>query len=289
MAIIVDEKNRVIVQGITGREGAFHTKKMLDYGTKIVAGVTPGKGGTEIYGIPVFNTVKEAVKRTRADTTIIFVPPTAGADAVMEAIDAGIKTIVCITDGIPLHDELKICRAAKNSNVNLIGPNTPGVISPGKVLVGIIPPHIFIEGNVGIVSRSGSLMYQIAYELTKRKIGQSTAVGVGGDRVIGFSIVKALQEFEKDHHTECVVLIGEIGGSEENRACEFIKEMSKPVVAYIAGITAPPEKRMGHAGAIVERGVETAESKIKDLRLCGAIVCQTLMEVAEKVEKILKR
>ncbi len=290
MAIIVDKNTRAIVQGITGYQGRFHTERMLKYGTKIVAGVTPGKGGIEVHGVPVFDSVKEAAEATNANSSVIFVPAAFAADAVMEAVDAGIKVVVCITEGIPVHDELKMYWKVKDSGAILVGPNCPGVISPGKSHLGIMPPQIFAEGNVGIVSRSGTLTYQIAYNLTRLGIGQSTVVGIGGDRIIGTGFVDALEMFERDRETEAVVLIGEIGGRDEESAAEFIKkEMSKPVVGYIAGITAPPGKRMGHAGAIIEGGVGTAESKIAALKSAGAEVGKTPMEVAEIVARIMKK
>ena len=290
MAIIIDENTRAIVQGITGYQGRFHTERMLKYGTKIVAGVTPGKGGSEVHGVPVYDSVKEAVKATSANASVIFVPAAFAADAVMEAVDAGIKVVVCITEGIPVHDELKMYWKVKDSGAILIGPNCPGVISPGKSHLGIMPTQIFMEGNVGVVSRSGTLTYQIAYNLTRLGIGQSTVVGIGGDRIIGTDFVDALEMFERDEQTELVVLIGEIGGRDEEIAAEFIKkEMSKPVVGYVAGITAPPGKRMGHAGAIIEGGVGTADSKIRALKAAGVEVGKTPMEVAEIAAKILKR
>ncbi len=290
MAIIIDENTRAIVQGITGYQGRFHTERMLKYGTKIVAGVTPGKGGSEVHGVPVYDSVKEAVKATSANASVIFVPAAFAADAVMEAVDAGIKVVVCITEGIPVHDELKMYWRVKDSGAILIGPNCPGVISPGKSHLGIMPTQIFMKGNVGVVSRSGTLTYQIAYNLTRLGIGQSTVVGIGGDRIIGTDFVDALEMFEKDEQTELVVLIGEIGGRDEEIAAEFIKkEMSKPVVGYVAGITAPPGKRMGHAGAIIEGGVGTADSKIKALKAAGVEVGKTPMEVAEIAARILKR
>ncbi len=288
MAIIVDENTRAIVQGITGRQGRFHAERMLRYGTKIVAGVTPSRGGSEVLGVPVFDTVAEAVDATDANASVIFVPAAFAADAVMEAVDAGIEVVVCITEGIPVHDELKIYWKAKDAGCTLIGPNCPGVISPGKCHLGIMPAQIFKPGNVGIVSRSGTLTYQIAYNLTRLGIGQSTVVGIGGDRIIGTDFVEVLKMFEKDDETEAVVLIGEIGGRDEELAAEYIKRMSKPVVGYIAGLTAPPGKRMGHAGAIIEGGVGTAESKIAALRDAGAEVGRTPMEVAELVAKILR-
>ncbi|MET1124684.1 MAG: succinate--CoA ligase subunit alpha [Archaeoglobaceae archaeon] len=290
MAVIVDENTRVVVQGITGRQGTFHTERMLRYGTKVVAGVTPGKGGSEVLGVPVFDTVSEAVEATGANTSVVFVPAHFAADAVMEAFDAGVKVVVCITEGIPVHDELKIFWKARESNAVLVGPNCPGVISPGKSHVGIMPTHVFSEGSVGVVSRSGTLTYQIAYNLTRLGIGQSTVVGIGGDPVPGLSFVDVLEMFERDDETELVVLIGEIGGRDEEIAAEYIKkDFSKPVVGYIAGLTAPPGKRMGHAGAIIEGRLGTAEAKISALRSAGAEVAKTPMEVAEIVAKKLKR
>ena len=290
MAIIVDENTKAIVQGITGYQGSFHTERMLKYGTKIVGGVTPGKGGAEVHGVPVFDSVRDATRSTGANASVIFVPAPFAADAAIEALDAGIKVVVCITEGIPVHDELKMYWKAKDSGAILIGPNCPGVISPGKCHLGIMPTQIFTKGSVGVVSRSGTLTYQIAYNLTKLSIGQSTVIGIGGDRIIGTDFVEILKMFEKDDQTELVVLIGEIGGRDEEIAAEFIKrEMSKPVVGYIAGLTAPPGKRMGHAGAIIEGGVGTAESKIKALEGAGVEVGKTPMEVADIVARKLKR
>ncbi|MBO8180349.1 MAG: succinate--CoA ligase subunit alpha [Archaeoglobus sp.] len=287
MAIIVDENTKVVVQGITGYQGRFHTERMLNYGTKIVAGVTPGKGGTEVLGVPVFDTVKEAVSETDANASVIFVPAPFAADAVMEAAEAGVEVIVCITEGIPVHDELRMYWRVKEAGATLIGPNCPGIISPGKTHLGIMPAQIFKPGGVGIVSRSGTLTYQIAYNLTKLGIGQSTVVGIGGDRIIGTDFVEVLRRFEEDDETEAVVLVGEIGGRDEETAAKFIEKMSKPVVGYVAGLTAPPGKRMGHAGAIIEGGEGTAESKIKALESAGARVGKTPMEVAEVVAEIL--
>ncbi len=289
MAIIIDENTKAIVQGITGYQGRFHTERMLNYGTKIVAGVTPGKGGSEVLGVPVYDSVKEAAEKTDANASVIFVPAAFAADAVMEAAEAGMEVIVCITEGIPVHDELKMYWRVKEAGATLIGPNCPGVISPGKSHLGIMPVQIFTPGNVGIVSRSGTLTYQIAYNLSKLGVGQSTVVGIGGDRIIGTDFVDVLRMFEEDNETDVVVLVGEIGGRDEEIAAEFIKnEMSKPVVGYIAGITAPPGKRMGHAGAIIEGGVGTAESKIEALKKAGAEVGKTPMEVAEIVARIVR-
>ncbi|MEM4645591.1 MAG: succinate--CoA ligase subunit alpha, partial [Archaeoglobaceae archaeon] len=264
-------------------------ERMLKYGTKIICGVTPGKGGSEILGVPVFDTVSEAVKMG-VNASIIFVPAAFAADAIMEAVDAGIKVVVCITEGIPVHDELKAYLKVKEKGAILIGPNCPGIISPGKCHLGIMPTHIFMEGNVGIVSRSGTLTYQIAQNLTKLGIGQSTVLGIGGDRIVGLSFVEVLEMFERDKETDAIVLIGEIGGRDEERAAEFIRNsVSKPVVAYIAGITAPPGKRMGHAGAIIEGGIGNAESKIRALTEVGAKVGKTPKEVAELVAKEIRR
>ncbi|MEM1576181.1 MAG: succinate--CoA ligase subunit alpha [Archaeoglobaceae archaeon] len=289
MAIIVDESTKAIVQGITGSQGRFHAERMLKYGTKIVAGVTPGKGGEKLFGVPIFNTVSEAVRETGANASVIFVPASFATDAIMEAVNAGIKVVVCITEGIPVHDELKAYLRVKEAGAILVGPNCPGVISPGKCHLGIMPTHVFQEGNVGVVSRSGTLTYQISYNLTSLGIGQSTVVGIGGDRIVGLTFAEVLEMFEKDKQTEAIVLIGEIGGRDEERTAEFIKEnISKPVVGYIAGITAPPGKRMGHAGAIIEGGVGTAESKIRALKAVGVEVGKTPKEVAELVAKKLK-
>jgi succinyl-CoA synthetase alpha subunit len=285
MAIIADENTVAIVQGITGYQGSFHTERMLRYGTKIVAGVTPGKAGMKIHGVPVYNTVREAVKETNANASVIFVPPAFACDAVFEAVDAGIKVIVCITEGIPVHDELRMYWKAKQSGAILIGPNCPGVISPGKSHLGIMPADVFKHGKVGIVSRSGTLTYQIAYNISSLGLGQSTVVGIGGDRIIGSDFIDILKMFEKDEQTEVVVLVGEIGGTDEENAAEFIaSEITKPVVGYIAGITAPPGRRMGHAGAIIEGRKGTAESKIKALEKAGVRVGRTPMEVAEIVD-----
>lgn len=289
MAIIVDQNTRAVVQGITGSQGRFHAERMLKYGTRVVAGVTPGRGGEEIFGIPIFDTVKEAVMKKNANASIIFVPAAFAVDAIMEALSAGIETVVCITEGIPVHDELKAYLRAKEEKAILIGPNCPGVISPGKSHLGIMPTHVFKEGKVGVVSRSGTLTYQISHNLTSLGIGQSTVVGIGGDRIVGLDFSDVLEMFEKDRETEAIVLIGEIGGRDEERAAEFIRQnISKPVVAYIAGITAPPGKRMGHAGAIIEGGVGTAESKIRAFKDVGVDVGKTPKEVAEIVARKLR-
>ncbi|MET1128478.1 MAG: succinate--CoA ligase subunit alpha [Thermoproteota archaeon] len=291
MAILVDRNTRVIVQGITGREGSFHTKLMLEYGTKIVAGVTPGKGGSQVHGIPVYDTMKEAVREhPDANTSIIFVPARFATDAVYEAIEAGMKVIVVITEHIPVHDALKFVNYAKQRSVSIVGPNCPGVISPGKTKVGIMPGHVFREGSIGIVSRSGTLTYEIAFTLTREGLGQSTAVGIGGDPITGLNFIEVLEMFRNDPETEAVVLIGEIGGDAEERAARYIMETKypKPVVAFIAGKTAPPGKRMGHAGAIISMGTGFYQDKVKALKAAGVPVAETPFQVVELVKQVLK-
>ncbi|MEO0191877.1 MAG: succinate--CoA ligase subunit alpha [candidate division WOR-3 bacterium] len=270
MSILVDENTRVVIQGITGRDGSFHAKAMLDYGTKVVAGVTPGKGGQKVEGIPVFNTVAEAIRETGANTSCIFVPAPAGYDAILEAADAGVKLIVAITEGIPSGDMEKAIRFLDQKGAKLIGPNCPGIISPGKAKVGILPGHIFTPGPVGLVSRSGTLTYEVVSHLTNQGLGQTTAIGMGGDPIIGLKFTDYLEMFAADPETEAVVIIGEIGGTDEQDAALYIKEnFKKPVVAFIAGRTAPPEKRMGHAGAIISGSEGTAEEKIKAFAEAG--------------------
>ncbi len=284
MAIVVDNDTRLVVQGITGREGSFHATRNKDYGTNVVAGVTPGKGGEEVAGIPVFDAVRDAVEEAGANTAMVFVPARFAADAIYEAVDAGIETVICITEGIPAHDMLRVYTFARPRGVTLIGPNCPGVLSPGKANVGIIPAEIFREGGVGLVSRSGTLTYQIGHELAQRGIGQSTIVGIGGDPVVGSSFIDILEKFEADGETELVVMVGEIGGAEEEKAAEFIAErMSKPVIAYIAGFTAPPGKTMGHAGAIISGSAGTAQAKKAALEERGVRVGTNPTEVAELV------
>jgi len=291
MAILVDKDTKVVVQGITGKEGSFHAKQCKEYGTKVVAGVTPGKGGMEVEGIPVFNTVKEAVEETGANCSLIFVPAPFAADAIVEALDAGIELVVCITEGIPVKDMMMVKDyMLKNyPNAKLIGPNCPGVITPGEAKVGIMPGHIFKRGKIGIVSRSGTLTYEAAYQLTKYGLGQSTAVGIGGDPVHGLTHRDVIEMFNKDPETEAILMIGEIGGTEEEEAAEYIeKEVDKPVFAYIAGITAPPGKRMGHAGAIIMGGKGTAKAKMEALEKAGAYVIDNPAKIGETVAKILK-
>lgn len=283
MGILVDKHTKVIVQGITGREGSFHTKQMLAYGTQVVGGVTPGKGGAEAEGLPVFNTVREAVAETGATASIIFVPPAVAADAVIEAADNGIELIVCITEGIPVHDMMTAAAYARAKGARLIGPNCPGLITPGEALVGILPAVIFKEGSVGLVSRSGTLTYEVVAEMTQRGIGQSTCIGIGGDPIIGTRFIDVLKMFESDPKTEVVVMIGEIGGSDEEEAAEYIKTMSKPVVGFISGRTAPEGKRMGHAGAIISGKTGTAASKIEALQEANVPVADTLSQIVDLV------
>jgi succinyl-CoA synthetase alpha subunit len=289
MAIVVDTDTRLVVQGLTGREGSFHALRNRAYGTNVVAGVTPGKGGQEIEGIPVFDTVVDAVEQEGANTAMVFVPARFAADALYEAADAGISTVICITEGIPAHDMLRVYWHIRPRGVTMIGPNCPGVLSPGKANVGIIPAEIFSEGHVGLVSRSGTLTYQIGHELTQLGLGNSTIVGIGGDPVVGSSFIDMLERFEADPETECVVLVGEIGGDEEEKAARFIEaEMSTPVLAYIAGFAAPPGKTMGHAGAIISGSSGTAQAKKEALEACGVRVGTTPTEVAQLVAELAR-
>jgi succinyl-CoA synthetase alpha subunit len=288
MSILVDENSRVVVQGITGSEGTFHTKHCLEYGTKIVAGVTPGKGGQKVEQVPVFNTVREAVEKEGANTSLIFVPPAFAADAIIEATDSGINFVVCITEGIPTIDMLKVMSYLSDKDTRLLGPNTPGIISPGKAKVGIMPGFIHKQGNVGVISRSGTLTYEAVAQLSERNIGQSTCMGIGGDPVIGTTFIDALKLFKEDRQTEAVVLIGEIGGTAEEEAAAWIKDnFDKPVISFIAGRTAPPGKRMGHAGAIIAGGKGTAAEKMKALEDAGIAVCQSPALIGEVVKNIL--
>jgi succinyl-CoA synthetase alpha subunit len=288
MAVLVDENTRLIVQGITGREGTFHAKGCAEYGTKVVGGVTPGKGGTTHEGWPVFDTVHEAVEKTGANVSVIFVPPPAAADAILEANDAGVPLIICITEGIPINDMVKVWSVLKHSPSRLIGPNCPGVISPGKAKVGIMPGRIHKEGSIGIVSRSGTLTYEAVYQLTQRGIGQSTAIGIGGDPIIGTTHVDALKLLNEDPETEAIILIGEIGGTAEETAAAYVKEhVKKPVVGFIAGQTAPPGRRMGHAGAIISGGQGTAAEKMKALTAAGIHVVETPAAIGETVARVI--
>ena len=289
MSILVDEKTRVVVQGITGNEGLFHTKQMLEYGTKVVAGVTPGKGGQKIEGVPVFNSVSEAVRETGANASAIFVPPGFAADAIMEAADSGVPVIVCLTEGIPTQDMVMVRKYIKEKGANLVGPNTPGIISPGKCKIGVMAGYIHRQGRVGIMSRSGTLTYEVVDQLTKMGIGQSTCVGIGGDQIIGLNYVDLLKLFEKDPETEALIMIGEIGGTTEEGAADFIKEnVSKPVVAFIAGLTAPPGRRMGHAGAIISGGKGTAGEKMEALEKAGVRVARNPALVGNELKEVLK-
>jgi succinyl-CoA synthetase alpha subunit len=288
MAILADKRTRLIVQGLTGREGTFHAKACAAYGTQIVGGVTPGKGGTTHEGWPIFNTVQEAVDKTGANASVIFVPPPFAADAIMEAADAEVELIVCITEGVPTLDMVRAWEFLQNRRSRLIGPNCPGIISPGKCKIGIMPGHIHKEGNVGIVSRSGTLTYEAVHQLTQRGIGQSTALGIGGDPIIGTNFVDALDLFNRDPQTEAVVMIGEIGGNAEETAAEFIRmHMRKPVVGFIAGQTAPPGRRMGHAGAIISGGKGTAAEKIGAMEKAGLKVAKSPADIGETLAAAL--
>lgn len=288
MSILVDSDTRLIVQGITGSEGSFHTSQMIEYGTNVVGGVTPGKGGQTHLGCPVFNTVADAVERERANASVIFVPPAFAADAILESAGAGIEVIVCITEGIPISDMIPVYQSVKKAGAKLIGPNCPGVLTPGQAKVGIMPAMIFSEGSVGVVSRSGTLTYEAVDQLTREGLGQSTAVGIGGDPIVGSRFIDILKLFEADPETEAVVMIGEIGGSAEEEAAVFIEEhMTKPVVAFIAGRTAPPGRRMGHAGAIIAGGKGTAEEKFAALRKAGAAIVENPAHIGAAVRQLV--
>ncbi len=287
MAIIVDKETRLVVQGATGREGSFHTLRNRDYGTNVVAGVTPGKGGSDLEGIPIFDTVADAVVETGANTTMVFVPARFAADAIYEAVDAGIGTVICIAEGLPAHEVLRIYNYIGPRGITMLGPNCPGALSPGRANVGIIPAQFFREGPIGVVSRSGTLTYQIGFELTQRGLGNSTIVGIGGDPVVGSSFIDILARFEADEQTEQIVMVGEIGGDEEEKAAAFIDaEVTKPVVAYIAGFTAPPGKTMGHAGAIISGSSGTAQAKKEAFEERGVRVGTTPTEVAELAAEV---
>jgi len=293
MSILVDKKTRLVVQGITGSEGSFHTGQMVEYGTKVVAGVTPGKGGAKFENIPIFDTIEEAVVEQKANTSVIFVPPAFAADAILESANAGIKVIICVTEGIPAADMIKVYNSIKKKDVVLIGPNCPGVISPGKAKVGIMPGFIHKKGTIGVVSRSGTLTYEAVKQLVDSGLGQSTAVGIGGDPVIGSSFTKIIKMFNEDDATEGIVMIGEIGGTAEEEAAAYIKKnVKKPVVGFIAGRTAPPGRRMGHAGAIISGGKGTAAEKIASMKKAGikisespADIGRTMLKALQKVEK----
>ena len=289
MSILVDEKTRLIVQGITGREGQFHAEQCMNYGTNVVGGVTPAKGGQTVLGkVPVFNTVRDAAKKTKANATMIFVPPPFASDAILEAADAGIELIICITEGIPVSDMVEVWRYIQTSNSRLIGPNCPGIISPGKCKIGIMPAHIHKKGNVGIISRSGTLTYEAVGQLTALGLGQSTCVGIGGDPIIGTRYIDTLELFQKDRGTKAICMIGEIGGTAEDEAAYYIKKnVTKPVIGFIAGQTAPPGRRMGHAGAIISGGQGTADEKMKVMRRCGIKVVKSPADLGKTVAKVL--
>ncbi len=288
MSILVNKSTRVVVQGITGKEGSFHATQCKAYGTKIVAGVTPGKAGQEVEGIPVFNTVREAVKKTGATTSLIFVPPPFAADAILEAADAGIWLVICITEGIPVNEMVRVKRALESTQTRFIGPNCPGIITADECKIGIMPGFIHKKGRVGVISRSGTLTYEAVNQLTNLGLGETTCVGIGGDPIIGTGYIDLLQMFEKDDETEAVVMIGEIGGDAEEKAAAFIKkEMTKPVIGFIAGITAPPGRRMGHAGAIITGGKGTAKEKMAALEAAGVRVVRNPAEIGETVKTAL--
>ncbi len=290
MSVLVDASTRVVVQGITGREGSFHSRQMIEYGTKIIGGVTPGKGGQVFDGLPIFNTVSAAVRSTGANASVIFVPEAFASDAIMEATDAGVDVVVCITEGIPTTDMVRTYHYVQSRSARLIGPNCPGIISPGKCKVGIMPGFIHKPGKVGVISRSGTLTYEVVNQLSTRDIGQSTCIGIGGDPIIGTRFVDALELFKKDSETEAIVIIGEIGGTAEEEAANYVRgNFDKPVIGFIAGRTAPPGRRMGHAGAIVAGKMDTAEKKMEKMANAGIHVCESLAEVGAAVEMTLHR
>jgi succinyl-CoA synthetase alpha subunit len=289
MSVLVDKNTRLLVQGFTGKEGTFHASQAIAYGTQVVGGVTPGKGGATHLDRPVFNTMEQAVKETGANATVIFVPPPFAADSIMEAADAGVALIVCITEGIPVVDMVKTWKYLRSKNSRLIGPNCPGVISPGKCKIGIMPGHIHLEGNVGVVSRSGTLTYEAVGQLTKLGIGQSTCIGIGGDPIIGTTFLDSIKFFDADPDTHAIVMIGEIGGSAEETAAAYIgTHVKKPVVGFIAGQTAPPGRRMGHAGAIISGGSGAASDKIKAMEAAGITVCSSPAQIGEKIQQRIK-
>jgi succinyl-CoA synthetase alpha subunit len=289
MSILINSSTRVICQGITGSAGSFHTRQMLEYGTKMVGGVTPGKGGTFFEDVPVFDTVAEAVQKTGANASVIYVPAAFAADAILEAADAGIELVVCITEGIPALDMAKVKRALQGTKTRLIGPNCPGIITPGQCKIGIMPGYIHKPGSIGVISRSGTLTYEAVWQLTSLGLGQSTCIGIGGDPILGLGFIELLELFKNDSQTEAVILIGEIGGNQEEEAAQYIqKNFKKPVISFISGMTAPAGKRMGHAGAIISRGAGTAEAKVKAFKNAGVNVCETPAVMGQTVLSALK-
>jgi succinyl-CoA synthetase alpha subunit len=289
MSVMIDESTRVVVQGLTGREGSFHAQQMIEYGTKVVAGVTPGKGGTKHLDVPVFNTVAEAVRATRANASVIFVPPPFAADAILESIDAALPLAICITEGIPTLDMVRVAAVLKDSKTRLIGPNCPGIISPGKCKIGIMPGRIHKQGNVGLVSRSGTLTYEAVDQLTRLGIGQSTCIGIGGDPIIGTTFLDAIRLFNEDPDTQAIVMIGEIGGNAEQQAAEYIQQsVKKPVVGFVAGQTAPPGRRMGHAGAIISGGSGTAAEKYEAMAAAGIHTVKSPADIGQTLAAVIK-
>jgi len=288
MSILVNKNSKIICQGITGNQGSFHTEQCIDYGTQVVGGVTPGRGGQEHLGVPVFNTVRDAVDATAADVSMIYVPPPFAADAILEAADAGVALVVCITEGIPVNDMVKVKSALRDYDCRLIGPNCPGIITPDECKVGIMPAFIHQKGRIGVVSRSGTLTYEAVYQTTNNGLGQSTCIGIGGDPVRGMNFIDCLELFQNDDETDGIIMVGEIGGTDEEAAAEFIQsDVTKPVVAYIAGVTAPPGKRMGHAGAIIAGGKGTAEDKFKALDSAGVATVRSLAELGSKMQEVI--